>query len=401
MNLTKSILLLLSLYLTVWIGISIAKELPSQLADDIASEASVLTRIPPEKWQEVGYKGITRRLSDAVIDDSGNVHMVIDEHYRRWIHVWHYLQFDREGNKICDEIVYEGKYLTIYQSSIAARVLVNPDMTVLVVYPDTSFYTCWVKLDKQGSVVSKHEPKWWKNDAAFRVCSAGQDRFHIISYPVPFGSGLEWTTNLDGDSVLLQTHSPSIIPSLQYSNNFSMKKRKISLKPKYRYILISRMLLLHDDKIFCLYEGGSDCYVWTMNSKGNCFDGDAFEKETLADICFAKMELDTFFTRIDVSIPPKPDLIGLALASDSSIIHCIYSKRNLYLVKYDPNGQIIPCTKVHSRLVNVDELDKDRAYMFVSQIISEDHSKDQQGVRKKSIFYWGFDESGNFCVQIY
>jgi hypothetical protein len=383
------------------VGISLAKELPLRLADDITSEASVLTRIPPEKWQEVGYTGITRRLSDAVVDDSGNVHMVIDEHYRRWIHVWHYLRFDREGNEMCDRIVYEGKYYADHQSCIVSRVLVNPDMSVLVVYPDTAFYTCWVKLDKKGNVVRRNEPRWWKNDAAFRVCSAGQDRFHIISFPVPFGSGLEWTINLDGDSVFMQTHKYSIIPSLQYSNNFSLKKQKISLKPKYRYIEISRMLPVFGDEIFCLFEGGGDCYAWTMNNKGSCFDGAVFEKEDLADICFAKVELDTFFTRIGVSIPPKPDLIGLALASDSSIIHCVYSKRTLYLIKYDLNGQIIPCTQTQSRLVSVDELDKDRAHMFVSQIISEGHSTDQQGVREKSIFYWGFDESGNFCVQIY
>ncbi|MCK4251070.1 hypothetical protein KAX97_06460 [candidate division WOR-3 bacterium] len=112
------------------------------------------------------------------------------------------------------------------------------------------------------------------------------------------------------------------------------------------------------------------------------------------------MQIDTIVERLakEVCVPQ----IGLGLYPDSTIGIGIYWKKNLYLVKYDLNGKIIQKGKGLGKLVKVSEkvseINKDRTLPFITQTRV---SGRRGAALDKTILYWGFDDLGNFFLQIY
>ncbi len=365
--------------------ISFAKNIPEFLAKGISEETAAFTRIPPQGWEKVGYTGITKKLIDAVIDDSGNVHIVIDEYYRDRKHIWSYLQYDKNGNKLFKKEIYSANYITISHGLLVSRLMVNPDMTILVIYPDSEFYTCWVKLDKEGNIIERNKPRWWRDDAGFRVCSAGQDSFHIISFPVGFsGQLIKQYDSMIGEYYLRV--EPVIIPELFYSNNFALKNQRVNIGAPYKNLGVPTMIQLPDKRIFCCYNEQHYGYSWIMDSEGKCYDGEKFDKEKLNEACFAKVTIDTALTQSGIQIFHRP--ANISLFPDSTIGVGIFTCGTIYLLKYDLNGKIIQKGKGIGKLVRIDEMDNARVSPFVTQMA-------------KTIFYWGFDDLGNFFLQIY
>jgi len=374
--------------------ISFAKNIPESLAKGISEETAAFTRISPEEWEKVGYRGITKKLIDAAIDDSGNIHIIIDEYYRGQKHVWSYLRYDKNGNKLFEKQIYSGEYICSSHNLLVSRILVNPDMTVLIFYSDVDFYTCWVKLDKEGNIIERNEPKWWRGDAKFQVCSAGQDSFHIVTWPHSFWGELIKQYDPEIGEFYLAIN-PTLIPELYYSNNFSLKGQLVRLR-LYRSVSVPKIIALPDNKIFCLFSFQEYGSCWIMDSDGKEYNAEKIYKDNLDEICFAKVRIDTIVERLakEVRVPQ----LGLGLYPDSTIGIGIYWKKNLYLVKYDLNGKIIQKGKGLGKLVKVSEINKDRTLPFITQTRV---SGRRGAALDKTILYWGFDDLCNFFLQIY
>ncbi|GAI75938.1 unnamed protein product, partial [marine sediment metagenome] len=87
-------------------NLMIAKEIPLFLVDNISGETAALIFYPASKWKELGYNSYHKKISDALIDNFGNIHIVINEHYRQHKHVWSYLRYDKDGNRLFKKEIY-------------------------------------------------------------------------------------------------------------------------------------------------------------------------------------------------------------------------------------------------------------------------------------------------------
>lgn len=368
-----------------------AKEIPLSLSSEVSNEtaASVLH---PLKIEEMGYNLAAKKITDAVIDDSGEVHILIDGQYERHGHIWLYLRYDKDGNRLFKKEIYSGNYLTNLHNFLVSRVLINPDMTALVFYPDSEYYTCWVKLDQSGNIIERNETSGWRGDANFRVCSAGQDSFHIVTFPLGFWNKLIKQHHPDIGEYYLEV-KPSIVPELYYSNNFTLKGKRIHIRRPFSNLNVPRIIPLPDKKIFCFFNHGKYGRSWIMDSNGKCYDAEVVVKDNLDEICFAKVKVDTIVERlpIDMSMHTLEHIVdwsNLDLVLDNKVCISVFWKGALYLVKYDLDGKIIQKGKGIGKLVRIDEMDKARVSPFVTQMA-------------KTTFYWGFDDLGNFFLQIY
>ncbi len=377
---------ILAIILTV--TISFAKKMPDSLDRGISKETAGFIRISPQEWTKMGYRGIETKMTDAVIDDSGSIHIIVDKYYSGQKHVWYYLRYNSEGNKLFKKIIYSGEYMTTLHSFLGARLLINPDMTILVFYPDTSFHTCWVKLDRDGKIIERHRAEWWSGGVG-ELCSAGQDSFHIVTFPVGFRTIIKQYHPKFGEIPLII--NPVLIPEFFYSNNFSLKKL-VPLSGHYRRIGVSRMILLPDKRVFCFSRHGpSKGYGvgWFLDSNGKSCDGEEFALKDLDKICFAKVSIDTLISRLS----EEGEIVslkwtGLALLPDSTVGVAFWRMDGIYLVKYDLKGMIVESGKGSGKLTTLRELNKKKVSPFISQM-------------GKTIFYWGFDDAGNFFLQVY
>lgn len=394
-------MLILFFSLVFLINFNQVREIPLKLAPHISEETMVFTKNSPQEWMVLGYRGITKKLSDVLIDDSGRVHMVVDEQYRGQKHVWFYLRYDKNGNKLFQKAIYSGEYITTLHSFLKARLLINPDNTILIFYPDTSFYTCWVKLDREGNIIERHQEKWWRAGVG-EVCSAGQDSFHIVSFPVGFRTLFKQYDPQFGE-IYLEVE-PIIVPTYFYSNNFSVKEG-VELTPPYGNIGVSKMLPLPDKRVFCFSQtkasNPDQGFGWFLDSNGKCYDGERFDLAKLDEVCFAKVAVDTVFSSVfkDVMFGPI-NWTGLAFFPDSTIGVALFKLNVIYLIKYDLNGKIVK-EKADGKLKSVAEMDKGRSAVFINQTISEERLLKYKGEYDRTIFYWGFDDMGNFFLQIY
>ncbi|MGB9722002.1 MAG: hypothetical protein ACPL28_11065 [bacterium] len=378
------------------INLMLAKEIPLSLANGIGAEVGALIFYPSSKWKELGYNSYYKTISDVIIDDAGNVHIVINEHYREFKHIWCYLRYDKNANKLFKKEIYSGEYITSLHSHLNARLLINPDLTILVFYPDTSFYTCWVKLDRDGNIIERHRAEWWRAGDA-KVCSAGQDSFHIVTFPIGFRTLIKQYHPLVGEFYL--NVEPTLIPTYIYLNNFSIKE-PISLPVPYYTIGVSSMVPLPDKRIFCFSQfGESERFGvgWFLDSNGKTYDAEKFNWKDLDKICFAKVKIDTLLTRL--KIPKFLDWSYGGLFSDSTIGIAIFWRKTLFLVRYNLNGHIIQQKAEAGKLVKITEMCKEQTIAFIQQIRVP--RIEEPDALHKTILYWGFDNLGNFFLQIY
>lgn len=193
--------------------------MPIRLSSNVNEESSALIFTPSNQREELGYNRYYKNLVEGITDDSGCVHILIKEEYTGLKLNWIYQKYNYEGIKIVDKILYSAEYGKRAYDYIYARLLMNPDMTILFIYPDNDFYTCWMKLDRAGDIIEENQPMWWRGDAQFCVCSAGQDSFHIISDPLTL-----WAQPPKYYDPELGWREPGVkgskIPHLYYSNNF-------------------------------------------------------------------------------------------------------------------------------------------------------------------------------------
>jgi hypothetical protein len=376
---------------------SMAREIPSALAEGISEETAALTLIPADKWAEVGFRGVTKRLTDAVIDDSGNVHLAVDKYFRGRRHVWHYLCFDKMGRKLFETEIYDGEYITYSHNLLVSRILVNPDMTTLFLYPDSDFYTCWAKVDKEGRVIERNEPRWWRGDANFRVCVIGQDSFHIATFPVSFWSQLiRQYDSVYGEHYLRVDEV--LIASVYYSNSFALREQRVPLRHPYLSVNVPRLIPISDTMVFAFSYNHTCCVAWFIDYRGNCYSAEGFDNEELDEICFAKVSIDSILDRLRVDIPPFPDWVDLSSVHDNMIDVGIYWNKTIYMVRYNINGKVIQADNGKGDLRELDSLDHENTSAFIRQVIYEG----SRGTAiPKTIFYWGFDDKGNFFLQNY
>jgi len=393
-----------------------AKDIPLSLNKNISRETTVFYRLPPKKEGLIGG-AIGTKLSDIVIDDSGNVHMALKE-YKDYRCGWTYIRYDKNGNKIFKKEIYITTYVTTLETALGSRILVNPDMTVLVFYPDSEFYTCWAKLDKRGNIIERNEPRWWRGDAGSPVYSAGQDSFHIIAFPIS-----HWTTLIKQyDSIIGEFYlrvDPGLIAVYSYSNNFALREKRIVLKGRYLTLGVQGAVSLPDNRLLCYSKG----WTYLMDSEGKCYDGDNFTWKELDKIYFAKIKIDTILERLakEIPIPPNSNWryrskerwiryvssvmtstwgIGFGLFPDNTIGLGLCHNGALYLVKYDLEGKIIQSKRGEGKISKIVEMDKERVLAFITQVRIPECFGRASGL-DKTIFYWGFDDLGNFFLQIY
>jgi hypothetical protein len=307
------------------------------------------------------------------------------------------LRYDKNGNKLFEKEIYSGNYLTHTHNFLVSRLLVNPDMTVLVFYPNSEFYTCWVKLNKDGAIIERNEKNWWRGDAKFRICSAGQDSFHIVTFPVSFWSQLIKRTHPEFGEYY-EAMIPTLMIELFYSNNFSLSGKRIRLAAPYLSTPQPRMISLSDNRIFCFSNDNGSGHVWIMDSNGECYEAENFAKEDLDEVCFAKVRIDAILSNAGIKMPPCPDWVGLTLFHDETVGVGIFSKGTLYFVKYEMDGKIIDKGKGKNKLVQLDQMDKETISPFITSI---GRSGRRGEALDKTICYWGFDDLGNFFLQIY
>lgn len=373
-----------------------AKEIPLSLANEISKETSALV-FPSMGLIVSGYNSYSKKLVDAIVDDSGYVHILIDGIYGRHKHSWSYLRYDKNGNELFKKDIYSGNYVTHTHSLLVARLLINPDMTVLVFYPDSAFYTCWVKLDKNGEIIERNENKWWRGDARFRICSAGQDSFHIVTSPVGFWGQLIKMIHPEFGEYYEAT-IPTLMIELFYSNNFSLSGKRIRLAAPYFGAPRPRMISLSDNRIFCFSNDDESGHVWFMDSSGECYDAEKLVKENLSQVCFAKVRIDAILSNAGIKMPSCPDWVGLTFFQDETVGVGIFHEGTLYLIKYDKIGKIIEKGQGNNKLVQIDQMDRATVSPFITSI---GRSGRRGEALDKTVCYWGFDDSGNFFLQIY
>jgi hypothetical protein len=385
------------LFTVLLVNLMVAKEVPLSLPSNIDAETNALVFYPSSKWQELGYTSYYKHMNDVLIDDSGNVNIIIDEHYRPRKHIWSYLRYNKLGNKFVQKEIYSGTYVTALPEMLYSRMLINPDMTVLVFYPNSEFYTCWVKIDREGNIVERSEPRWWRGDAGSPVYSAGQDSFHIIASPIS-----HWKTLIKRHDSLIGDYyemvEPVLTPSYFYSNNFKLQGKRIGLRGRYSVLGVEGAISLPGNRLLCY----SSCWTYFIDSEGNCYDGEKFEWEDLEKICFAKVEIDSILERIAKEVHvPILDFFetavfgwgrGFGLFPDSTVGLGICYKKTLYFVKYDLNGKIIQSGKGVGKIVKIMDLDQDKILPFITQI-----QRDTCNI----FLYWGFDNMGNVFLQKY
>jgi hypothetical protein len=377
----------------------VIRELPVNLATDLSKKAAVLV-YPGDGKEEMGYKGYLKRLVDSAIDDSGKVHLLVDEKYGDYGRVWRYLKYDKNGNQLCQAEVYSAGYRTLTTELLVSRLLVNPDMTALIIYPDSLFYTCWAKLDGNGNLIERIEPGWLRGDAVFRVCSAGQDSFHIVTFPVSFWSQLIKKIHPEfGESYLGVL--PSLIVQLHYSNNYALKNQRIMLPAPYMSVTTPMLLALNKNTIFCCSNNPERGIVWFMDANGKCSDAEDFEKEYLDDLCFAKLPIGDFLASRSIDLPVWSDWAGLATAGDTTIWVGVYHRNALYLLKYNMKGELVQKEARTGNLTKITEMDAERTFPFITQIINVDKRNKKTALFENTFFYWGFDNEGNFFMQTY
>jgi hypothetical protein len=381
------------------VALPFAGELPESLPQNISGETAFVSFISSNQWKEVGYRGITKRMTDAIIDDLGNIHIVTDEWRRQEKHTWSYILYDKIGNKVFEKTIYEGNYLLQSHTMLVSRLLLNPDRTVLVFYPDTAFYTCWVKVNEAGEIIEKHEPRWWRGDAGYRVCSAGQDSFHIVTFPVPFWGQLTPRSDpVFGD--YYEGYDQILIVTLSYSNNFFLKEKRIGLEPPYVSSEVPRMIALPDNRIFCFSNLLGAARLWTMDNLGDCYEVDQFRYDKLPERSYSHIAIDDTLSQLSVDLPMNPRMDNLAYRNDTVYIGVLW-QGTVYLLKYDRDGKLQAASGNEGSFVEIGDLDHEQTFPFIAQIIAHERLFQNTGELDKSIFYWGFDIHGRFFLQIY
>jgi hypothetical protein len=348
----------------------------------------------------LGYNRFYKQLNDAVIDDSGYVHIVVEAVYADTFRTYTYYQYTPNSAMYIKKEIYHGTYYTNYNRNLHARILILKDWSVLILYPDDMFYLCWTLLDRHGEVLDQRKYENLRGLANFRVCGTTLDSIHIVSWLYHYWADLleRYDPNIGKYYIEID---PSILPSLFYTNKHILAFDSVQLYGQYRNMNTPYMFMINDTTVFCFFDTPKAGYTGIIDQYGSFSEGAKFIKDNLDSICFSKIDIVDVLTEYRVpklSTTINHQWVGLAKLSEETVGVGLYSKGSLYLLKFDSGVDLLHSQRGSNERCDIAQMVSDPTYTFITQIFSS-------GVHgnhlTKTIYYWGFNSKGDFFVQIY